>query len=187
MLKQMKTANKIMGIISIVMGALCVLPSIIGIIAGSALITTDELAAKIIATILFEAFLFVGGAIATTLCSKPFATILSSALLMIAGILQVVFAAEFNLKFIGVISLLILSWVAVISIAFGCIMFALSIFTIRKSKNEKSKLTKDDVLYIQTDATISPYDELRKYKILLDDGVITQEEFEAKKKQLIGL
>jgi len=30
-------------------------------------------------------------------------------------------------------------------------------------------------------------DELRKYKKLLDDGVITQEEFDAKKKQLLGL
>ena len=30
-------------------------------------------------------------------------------------------------------------------------------------------------------------EELRKYKKLLDDGIITQEEFEAKKKQLLGL
>ena len=30
-------------------------------------------------------------------------------------------------------------------------------------------------------------DELKKYKELLDDGVITQEEFDAKKKQLLGL
>ncbi len=30
-------------------------------------------------------------------------------------------------------------------------------------------------------------DEIRKYKKLLDDGIITQEEFEAKKKQLLGL
>ena len=30
-------------------------------------------------------------------------------------------------------------------------------------------------------------DELKKYKTLLDDGVITQEEFDAKKKQLLGL
>lgn len=29
--------------------------------------------------------------------------------------------------------------------------------------------------------------EIRKYKLLFDDGVITQEEFEAKKKQLLGL
>lgn len=35
--------------------------------------------------------------------------------------------------------------------------------------------------------TASPADELRKYKSLLDDGIITQEEFEAKKKQLLGL
>lgn len=30
-------------------------------------------------------------------------------------------------------------------------------------------------------------DELMKYKKLLDDGIITQEEFAAKKKQLLGL
>ncbi len=34
---------------------------------------------------------------------------------------------------------------------------------------------------------LSPTDEIRKYKELLDDGVITQEEFEQKKKQLLGL
>ena len=33
----------------------------------------------------------------------------------------------------------------------------------------------------------SPADELKKYKELLDCGVITQEEFEAKKKQILGL
>ncbi|WP_435583671.1 SHOCT domain-containing protein [Lactobacillus crispatus] len=30
-------------------------------------------------------------------------------------------------------------------------------------------------------------DQLRKYKKLADDGIITQDEFEAKKKQLLGL
>ena len=35
---------------------------------------------------------------------------------------------------------------------------------------------------IQTEA-----DEIRKYKALLDDGIITQEEFDLKKKQLLGL
>ena len=35
--------------------------------------------------------------------------------------------------------------------------------------------------------SFSPADELRKYKELLDSGVITQEEFIAKKKQLLGL
>lgn len=35
--------------------------------------------------------------------------------------------------------------------------------------------------------TISSADEILKFKKLMDDGVITQEEFEAKKKQLLGL
>lgn len=34
-------------------------------------------------------------------------------------------------------------------------------------------------------AALSPADELKKFKELLDDGVITQEEFDAKKKQLL--
>ena len=35
--------------------------------------------------------------------------------------------------------------------------------------------------------SVSTTDELKKYKELLDSGVITQEEFDAKKKQLLGL
>lgn len=34
---------------------------------------------------------------------------------------------------------------------------------------------------------LSPADELKKFKELLDSGVITQEEFDAKKKQILGL
>lgn len=34
---------------------------------------------------------------------------------------------------------------------------------------------------------MSVADELKKYKALLDDGVLTQEEFDAKKKELLGL
>ena len=34
---------------------------------------------------------------------------------------------------------------------------------------------------------VSAADELKKFKELLDAGVITQEEFDAKKKQLLGL
>ena len=33
---------------------------------------------------------------------------------------------------------------------------------------------------------LSSADELRKYKALLDDGIITQEEFETKKKELLN-
>ena len=35
--------------------------------------------------------------------------------------------------------------------------------------------------------SLSSADEIRKFKELADDGIITQEEFEAKKKQLLGL
>ena len=35
--------------------------------------------------------------------------------------------------------------------------------------------------------TLNNADELKKYKELLDSGIITQEEFDAKKKQLLGL
>lgn len=41
--------------------------------------------------------------------------------------------------------------------------------------------------YATNTPTQSNADELRKYKELLDDGVISQEEFDAKKKQLLGL
>ena len=36
-------------------------------------------------------------------------------------------------------------------------------------------------------AAISSADELKKFKELLDCGIISQEEFDAKKKQLLGL
>ena len=35
--------------------------------------------------------------------------------------------------------------------------------------------------------TSSPINEIREYKALLDDGIITKEEYETKKKQLLGL
>ena len=36
-------------------------------------------------------------------------------------------------------------------------------------------------------ASISAADELKKFKELLDEGIITQAEFDAKKKELLGL
>lgn len=39
----------------------------------------------------------------------------------------------------------------------------------------------------QETATISSADEIRKYKNLLDEGIITQEEFDSKKSQLLNL
>lgn len=47
------------------------------------------------------------------------------------------------------------------------------------------------IIAMQKDNTIksdfSPADELKKYKELLDKDIITQEEFEAKKKELLNL
>lgn len=65
-----------------------------------------------------------------------------------------------------------------------------------KLSNEKmeevSEYTKSRVDYykVAKNAPVlasSPADELKKYKELLDMDVITQEEFDAKKKQLLGL
>ena len=39
----------------------------------------------------------------------------------------------------------------------------------------------------ETIPNIDPADEIRKYKKLLDDGIITEEEFNGKKAQLLGL
>lgn len=50
-----------------------------------------------------------------------------------------------------------------------------------KRQNKISKNTVNQVM------PNSNADELKKYKELLDNGVITQEEFDAKKKQLLGL
>ena len=50
---------------------------------------------------------------------------------------------------------------------------------IKEYKNQKNQ--------VQSTTTSSPADELKKFKELLDLGIITQEEFDAKKKQLLGL
>ena len=40
---------------------------------------------------------------------------------------------------------------------------------------------------LKKEGSQSTADELKKFKELLDSGIITQEEFDAKKKQLLGL
>ena len=46
---------------------------------------------------------------------------------------------------------------------------------------------KEKVQAVPTSTAASPAEELKKYKELLDSGIITQEDFDAKKKQLLGL
>jgi len=51
----------------------------------------------------------------------------------------------------------------------------------------QSKTNAAPVTAIRQEAPLSNAEELKKYKELLDMGAITQEEFDAKKKQLLGL
>ena len=57
------------------------------------------------------------------------------------------------------------------------------IITITKGEFEAAKNTNSN----STNQTFSPVEELKKFKELLDAGIISQEEFEAKKKQMLGL
>ena len=140
----MKTTNRIMGITSLALGAICIIPSIIGILAGISLMTEDEIVSRVVSTILFELFIIIGGAIAAIIPSKPVATIISSVLLITAGALQIIFCAEFSLVFIGMFSLLILSWVAVISIVFGIFLLIFSIISIIKKNKLDDELISEE-------------------------------------------
>ena len=62
-----------------------------------------------------------------------------------------------------------------------------------KNENEVAKSIKDKIEQIQMDmnkpqavAASSPVDEIRKLKTLLDDNIITQEEFDEKKSKLLA-
>lgn len=56
-------------------------------------------------------------------------------------------------------------------------------------QNEVKEFFEDKIMNVHksSDSNNSAADEIRKFKGLLDDGIITQEEFDAKKKQLLGL
>lgn len=56
--------------------------------------------------------------------------------------------------------------------------------TLQLVRNSNQKSLQNN---INTETTVSGADEILKFKNLLDNGIITQEEFEAKKKQLLGL
>lgn len=56
-----------------------------------------------------------------------------------------------------------------------------------KVSNKSSKLDDIQEEAQQAQPILSEADEIRKYKDLLEEGIITQEEFDAKKKQILGL
>ncbi len=58
----------------------------------------------------------------------------------------------------------------------------ISLITERQSKKAETKNNEPD-----NGPVLSNADEIRKYKNLLDEGIITQEDYDAKKKQLLGL
>jgi hypothetical protein len=56
-----------------------------------------------------------------------------------------------------------------------------------KLKNKIIELQHESKLNINQVVQMSNPDEIRKFKQLFDDGIITKEEFEKKKKELLGL
>lgn len=56
-----------------------------------------------------------------------------------------------------------------------------------RNKNDVSQQAPSSTQVVQNIQQISSADELAKFKQLLDSGAITQEEYNAKKKQLLGL
>ena len=58
---------------------------------------------------------------------------------------------------------------------------------IKAKQLEKKAAAMKDQAEQKASTTISEADEIKKFKDLLDSGIITQEEFDAKKKQLLGL
>ncbi|HAH94421.1 MAG TPA: SHOCT domain-containing protein, partial [Dielma fastidiosa] len=69
---------------------------------------------------------------------------------------------------------------------FQTVQNLLSAFAIILEDNAKSSdlISDSKGEFVRND---DPTEQLRKYKSLLDDGIITQEEFDSKKKQILGL
>ena len=55
------------------------------------------------------------------------------------------------------------------------------------NERQQNTETTQKTVVVPTAAPTSTADELKKFKDLLDAGIITQEEFDEKKKQLLGL
>lgn len=103
---------------------------------------------------------------------------------LVLSIISIVLSiAALLLVFVNSSSLIIL-----ISIVLRFVFLALFIvflcLNIKTGKKLKA-LNNTQITPIQMNS-ISSTDELRKYKALLDDGIITQEEFETKKKELLN-
>ena len=85
----------------------------------------------------------------------------------------------FGLSFNEIFLLLVIFVVLVIAF----LLFAL----IRKIGSKKKAQYEREAVQLANQQAASTVDEILKYKNLLDQGAMTQEEFDAKKKQLLGL
>ncbi|HIX15968.1 MAG TPA: SHOCT domain-containing protein [Candidatus Hungatella pullicola] len=65
-------------------------------------------------------------------------------------------------------------------------MYSVYYGSLQKILTELTLIQKEQKQECRSEKT-SEADEILKFKKLLDDGIITQEEFEAKKKQILGL
>lgn len=55
----------------------------------------------------------------------------------------------------------------------------------KEAERRAEQMEAEDMGYLAAKNQLTPYDEIRKLKELLDMGAITQEEFDQKKKQLL--
>lgn len=76
----------------------------------------------------------------------------------------------------------VLFWVVAILMV---MLVAFSVFSYVKINNDGLIVNENN--NVQNSVNISDADELKKYKELLDEGIISQEEYEQKKKQILGL
>ena len=74
------------------------------------------------------------------------------------------------------------------SMMITCLLFSIIILFLSFIKKSNFVVPKEAaVTQVTINNNSTSADELKKYKDLLDDGAITQEEFETKKKELLGL
>ena len=71
------------------------------------------------------------------------------------------------------------AFIPFIIVAILSVMYFIVVFFVKNNFDRKKKVVKSEEINVA--------DELVKYKQLLDDGVITQEEYDIKKKELLGL
>lgn len=73
----------------------------------------------------------------------------------------------------------------IISVIFSPVVGGIVLAIANAVREEKSLSNEAEEKKSNLDSYISKADALKKYKELLDDGVITQEEFETKKQQIL--